>query len=512
MRAARRSECPEDYFEYPMKTPVQFIRYRSILAGLCIAFAMPPWGWWAFAFIGLGIFHKVSQKSASGKQAFFAGFSLGLGWFLPTLAWIWYISIPGYFFTVIFFSCLHGVAELLIFGREPRHFLQPIAHVLVEALRFSWPFGGVPIATLAMTQSNTWFASFGRIGGALLVSYLTWQFAVILFSRFRLVIPCIAAGVLLLAIAPTGENLPGNTKLRIAYVQGGGPQGTRAANTSPRDVVLRHLTATQMLTLDQKIDVVIWPENVVDVPTFSNSREAKEIAQEAKRLNAPISIGVTDDVPPDNFANAQVVVTPAGDIIDRYEKVRRVPFGEFIPMRGFLESIGAPVHQVRLDAIKGKTPAISVIPLSHPTISGETLSSVSFATPISWEIFFGGRVNEGVERGASIIKNPTNGSSYRGTLLQSQQIASSQLRAIEFGRTVVQVAPTGFSAFISPSGKVSQRSKVSERRIEIADIELRTGRTWYSHLGDSPIIISLLIALALLFFRHQQKGRMQTSG
>ena len=106
-----------------MKTPMRFVRNRSVLAGLCIAFAMPPWGWWPFAFIGLGIFHKVSQKSASGKQAFFAGFSLGLGWFLPTLAWIWYISIPGYFFTVIFFSCLHGVAELLIFGREPRRFL-----------------------------------------------------------------------------------------------------------------------------------------------------------------------------------------------------------------------------------------------------------------------------------------------------------------------------------------------------------------------------------------------------
>ncbi|MEI6742140.1 MAG: apolipoprotein N-acyltransferase [bacterium] len=495
-----------------MKFSMQFIRSRNVLAGLCIAFAMPPWGWWPFAFVGLGIFQIASQKSASGKQAFFAGFSLGLGWFLPTLAWMWYISIPGYIFTVIFFSCLHGVAESLIFAREPRHFLQPIAHVLVEALRFSWPFGGAPIATLAMTQSNTWFASFGRIGGALLVSYLTWQFAVILFSRFQLVIPCIATGFLLLAIAPSGENFPSNTKLRIAYVQGGGPQGTRAANTSPRNVVLRHLAATRTLTPDQKIDVIIWPENVVDVPTFNTSREAKEIAQEAKRLNAPISIGVTDDVPPDNFANAQVVVTPEGDITDRYEKVRRVPFGEFIPMRGFLKALGAPVHQVRHDAIKGKTPAISVIPLSHRTISGDNLPSVSFATPISWEIFFGGRVNEGIERGASIIKNPTNGSSYRGTLLQSQQIASSQLRAIEFGRTVVQVAPTGFSAFISPSGKVSQRSKVSERRLEIADIELRNGRTWYSYLGDSPVIISLLIAFAFLLIRHQRKGQMQSTG
>ena len=85
---------------------------------------------------------------------------------------------------------------------------------------------------------------------------------------------------MLLAIAPTGNSFPNETQLRIAYVQGGGPQGTRATNTSPRDVVLRHLIATKTLSPDQKIDVVIWPENVVDVPTFANSREAKEIAIE----------------------------------------------------------------------------------------------------------------------------------------------------------------------------------------------------------------------------------------
>ncbi len=495
-----------------MNISLRHLRYRSLFAGLCIAFAMPPWGWWPFVFIGIGIFFKVSQRPRTARQAFSAGFSLGLGWFLPTLAWMWYISIPGYILTVVFFSCLHGLAEVFIFNREPRHFLQPIAHVLVEALRFSWPFGGAPIATLAMSQSNTWLASFGRIGGVILVSYATWQIAIIFFNRFRLFLPCVALGILVIAIAPTGRSLSQHTELRIAYVQGGGPQGTRASNTDPHDVILRHLNATRTLTPEQKIDVVIWPENIVDTPLFDTSPEAVEIAQEAKRLNAPISVGITEDVPPDRFANAQVVVTPGGDIIDRYEKVRRVPFGEFIPMRSFLEAIGAPIHQVRHDAIKGKTPAVSLIPLTHPTISGEKLDSVSFATPVSWEIFFGGRVNEGIERGASIIKNPTNGSSYRGTLLQSQQIASSQLRAIEFGRSVVQVSPTGFSAFISPNGKVSQRSNVSERRVEFADIQLRTGRTWYSFLGDSPFIIFLLIAFAVLLLRHQRKLRILTSG
>ena len=64
---------------------------------------------------------------------------------------------------------------------------------------------------------------------------------------------------------------------------------------------------------------------------------------------------------------------------------------------------------------------------------------------ISWEIFFGDRVREGVEDGAEVVLNPTNGSSFTGTLVQTQQVAASRMRAIESDRWLLQVAPTGFS-------------------------------------------------------------------
>ena len=83
---------------------------------------------------------------------------------------------------------------------------------------------------------------------------------------------------------------------------------------------------------------------------------------------------------------------------------------------------------------------------------------------ISWEVFFGGRAREGVRDGGTVIVNPTNGVSYTGTILQSQQVASSRLRAIENGRWVVQVSPTGFSAFVSPDGDVFDRTRSANRR------------------------------------------------
>ncbi|MEI2707164.1 MAG: nitrilase-related carbon-nitrogen hydrolase [Ilumatobacteraceae bacterium] len=106
---------------------------------------------------------------------------------------------------------------------------------------------------------------------------------------------------------------------------------------------------------------------------------------------------------------------------------------------------------------------------------------------ISWEIFFGDRADDGVDHGGEVILNPTNGSSYTWTILQTQQVASSRLRAVEQGRWVVQAAPTGFSAFIDPAGDVFQRTSVSEARVITRTVERYAGRTWYSRLGDLPV-------------------------
>ena len=132
-------------------------------------------------------------------------------------------------------------------------------------------------------------------------------------------------------------------------------------------------------------------------------------------------------------------MTPTGAVTSRYDKVRRVPFGEYVPLRGLLETLGAPVDEVPSDAVAGTAPGRA------RRTRRSTGQRTRPASVISWEVFFGGRVREGVRDGGGVILNPTNGASYTGTILQTQQIASSRLRAIETGRWVVQVSPTGFS-------------------------------------------------------------------
>ena len=470
-------------------------RYFAALgSGALVAFSLPPWGWWPLALIGIAIFARITTSGIARKRTqFLLGTIFAFGWFAPGMCWMWFLTPPGYVIAVILFAAFHGVASVV--GSRSMYPLValPLAHALAETFRFSFPFGGVPLASLAISQSASPLVGIVRIGGPLLLTFCVLQIG---FALSQLVVApklkhlaVFGATVALVVcagfVAPNGSDT-GETRT-IAAVQGGGPQGTLAINTNPRDVVERHLAATRTIT-STNLDMVIWPENVIDVADFYDSVERVEIAEQAARLNAPFVVGITEDMNARYFTNAQIVVNEDGTLGDRYDKVRRVPFGEFVPLRGLLETLGAPVDRIPRDALAGSD-------IAQLQVDDTTIGVV-----ISWEVFFSGRANEGIEAGGSVLVNPTNGSSYTGTILQTQQIASSRLRAIENGRWLVQVSPTGFSAFISPTGEVFDRTGVSEQRVLERTINLRSGRTLYSNLGDLPFIVLMVAVLGSLAF------------
>ena len=484
---------------------------RAIVAGLLVAFSLPPWGWWPLTYVGVALF--ATCRPNNNRVRFIFGTMFALAWLAPGMSWMWFLTAPGYVIAALLFSALHGIATMITGAVTDQHkhraVVGPLAHTLAEALRFSFPFGGVPLATLAISQAASPIAPIVRIGGPLLLTYIVLQIGFLLARLRDTEMPkrtvhaaLIAVVVVVLhiagAIAPHGHDI--GRSLNIAAVQGGGPQGTLAINTNSRDVVIRHLDATQTIddgsaTTGNQLDLVIWPENVIDVNNFSLSIERTEVAAQSARLNAPFLVGITEDLDNKFFTNAQVVVNTDGSLGDRYDKVRRVPFGEFVPMRGLLEAVGAPVDRIPRDARAGHDTAIL------------RAADTTIAVVISWEVFFAGRANEGVERGATLLVNPTNGSSYTGTILQTQQIASSRLRALETGRWLVQVSPTGFSAFVSPSGQVFDRTGVSEQHVITREVQLRSGRTIYSYLGDMPFILIMIASLLALLIAGRRTIR-----
>jgi apolipoprotein N-acyltransferase len=425
-------------------------------------------------------------------QRFRRGWLFGVALLWPTIWWIHELTLPGWLIAGPALGALLGATVALspagAGASASRWIALPGAWVLFEAWKGRWPFGGVPLSTLAVGQVAGPLAPIARVGGSLLVGGVTVIAAVALAALLHrawraaaVAAAIVVAALAVAAVAPSGTGT--GDEVRVALVQGGGEQGTHAIDTDSGEVTVVHLAATELV--DEPVDVILWPENVVHTegPVLDDP-VGEQLADVAREQDATFVFGATegyDEV--SGFRNAAIAFGPDGEVVARFEKERRVPFGEFVPLRWLIEPF-APDTLPGRDAIPGTGDAVLETPAG------------TFGVVISWEVFFPDRARDAIGNGGGVLLNPTNGSSFTGTQVQGQQVASSRLRALETGRWTLQVAPTGFSAVVTPDGEVLQRTGVSERRVLYATVEHRTGLTWAVRFADWPTLALAVLAIA----------------
>ena len=428
---------------------------------------------------------------------FARGWGVGLALYVPGLFWMHSLTIPGYLIAAVLFAAFLGLGVAAAPAGPGRWPALVGTWTVVELLRWSWPFGGVPLASLAVGQVAGPLAPVARVGGSLLLVTVTVAAgqALAAASRRRLLpasalLAVVAVALAVAAVAPRGQDVG---TVDVALVQGGGEQGTRKEDTGVVVPFQRHVAATAGVT--PPVDLVVWPEDVIDTDgAFVDDPWSNVVGDLARDLDAPMVVGTVEGDPrPDRFRNAAVLVDADGEVIERYDKVHRVPFGEFVPFRSLLEVFAEdalPNRDLRVVHDRGR--------LDIPGPVGRV------AVAISWEVFFPDRVREGVEDGGRLVLNPTNGSSFTGTIVQTQQVASSRLRAIETGRWVLQVAPTGFTAIVDDDGNVVERSAISEVRVLQREVQLREGLTIYTRHGNAPAVgLALVMLLAGLAWERR---------
>jgi len=458
---------------------------RCAAAGLCLAGSVPPWGWWPLAFIGILLLDRLLADQPANRR-FGRTWLVAATWLYPAMLWMWDLTAPGYVAAGAFYAAYFGIAAALGPSGPARRLVLPGAFALAEVARWSWPFGGVPLAHVGLSQVNTPLIHTARLAGPLLVVVsvvIIGQALSALWDRqgrtaaigFAVVVLLVAGGLL----HPRSSVVD---VVDVALVQGGGPQQTRASSDQEPVVLSRHVEASNLINVP--VDLVIWPENVVNPGRFLDQEQAYDlVAGVARDHDAPVLAGWFLPVSDVNTANFQSVITPAGEETDRYDKVRLVPFGEYVPFRDLITSLvdGVPL------------PSRDVLPGTAAPVLETDVGPVGIA--ISWEGFFEHRSRHAVREGAQLLANPTNGSSFWLTQVQTQQVASNQLRAVENDRWVTQVSPTGLSAVIDPQGNVLQRTGVGERATLVATVEMRDGRTLASRVGWWPVVLYGILAL-----------------
>jgi apolipoprotein N-acyltransferase len=391
------------------------------------------------------------------------------------------------------------------------------AATLAEAIRWTWPFGGLPLGGVFLGQADGPLLQLARLGGPLLLTAGVWAGGVGLASawcawrrRWRRaaggtgggaspwrgigILAALGLAVVVGAVAPDGG--PPVRSLSVALVQGGGRRGVDHEEVPPASVFAAQVAATRALdAASPRPALVLWPEDVIALAEpLRGSAQAAQMSEMARRLDATLVAGVTEPASPTTFRNEIVAWDPAGRIVGTFEKVHRVPFGEYVPYRSFFAHF-AGLSGVPLDAVPGHGSGLLRTPAGP------------LGTLVSFEVFYAGRSRTSVRAGAELLIVPTNTSSYATTQVPTQEVAADAVQAVETGRDLIQAAPTGYSSVVNQRGRVLARSVLGRRKVLTATVALRRGFTVYDHLGDLPILLLALVALGAGWSRRARVGR-----
>ena len=496
----------------------------SAVGGVALWLAFPPYDLWALAVVGPAAL-AVAVHRRRARVGALCGLLLGLTFLVPLLSWTGVYVGPGPWLALAVYQALHygllGAAAAAVSRLRFWPLWTACLWVGMEAVRSRWIFGGFPWARLGFSQADTPFTALAAYGGVALVTFavaLTGSLVAAallpllrrgersgqlpgttatprirrLSTRLAAAGAVVAVGVLGQIGVPSGDLREGGPSVTVAVIQGNVPRAGLDFNAQRRAVLDNHVAQTKALAEQVAAgeqpapDLVIWPENASDIDPLLNADAARLIDEAAAAIDAPILVGAVLQGPGDKLRNAGIVWDPDDGAGRMYLKRHPVPFGEYIPARGFFRLFSDKVDLVRRDFIAGTEPGVLAL-------GGATVGDL-----ICFEVAYDDLVGDVVQGGAGMLVVQTNNATFGYTAESAQQLAMGRLRAVEHGRTVVVAATSGISAIIGPDGSLVDRSELFTADLFVREIAQRDELTLATRLGPLPELVLSVLGLGVL--------------
>ncbi|WP_173868533.1 apolipoprotein N-acyltransferase [Streptomyces albus subsp. chlorinus] len=358
--------------------------------------------------------------------------------------------------------------------------LVPSGWLLAELVR-SWEYLGGPWGLLGASQWQVPPAlRVASVGGVWLVSFLvvavnTALAALPAAPRARraavaalLAVAVLVGGVWLWAPRPQPAG-----EARIAVVQIG-ETPSRAARFERGERLTRQLAGRHP-------DLVVWGESSVGYDLPSHPALVRRLAGLSRLADAPLLVNVDSrrsDRP--GIFKSSVLVDGKGLTGQRYDKMRLVPFGEYIPARsllGWATSVGRAADE---DRHRGRTPVVM------------RADGLRFGPLICFETAFPDMSRHLVAEGARVLVAQSSTSTFQRTWAPEQHASLAAVRAAETGRPMVHATLTGVSALFGPDGeRAGRRLGTDAGAAEVTRVPLATGTTLYVRFGDWTVRLAL---------------------
>jgi apolipoprotein N-acyltransferase len=497
----------------------------AFAAGALSALAMAPFNAWPVLFITFPALIWLIDGAAAGRwggvmAAAVTGWWFGFGYFVAGLYWIGYaflvdaptfgwllpfavIGLPAVLALYTAFAA--GLARMLWARGATRILALAVTFTASEWLRghlftgFPWnAFGYALTAPLALAQSASvigiWGLTFIAVAVAASPATLTDD-----RSETRTPWLPLALGIAVLAglggwgalrLHRTPMEFVDNVHLRI--MQPNLQQDVKFNYAARQQVMDRYVALSQQASSPQSggATLLIWPESPFP---FVLTHEPGALAQIAKLLS-PSTVLITGAIRVDQTNgpanlrahNSVYVIGTDGSVLDVYDKVHLVPFGEYLPFQSFLEKFG-------LQSLTKQVGGFSAGDRHHLI----TVPGTPLALPlICYEVIFPGEEMPPEERGGWIV-NVTNDAWFGYSTGPFQHLEQSRVKAIEEGLPLVRAANTGISAVIDPVGRIINSLPLGREGVVDSPLPRPIAAPAYARIGDAPAFA--IVAIALLF-------------
>ncbi len=473
----------------------------AALAGALPMLSFPAPSLWWFAYVALVPWILLVRSAPTGRRAAYDGWLGGLGFMLAVHHWL----LPSlHVFTLVIAALLGAlwapwgwlVRRFLAGAPSPGRvlaalFVLPSGWLMVELVR-SWEGLGGPWGLLGSSQWDVAPAlRLASVGGVWLLSFLlvAVNVAVAVLVAVRSSRVPALAGLVATAAATSAvwvwspRPQEDGERARIAVVQPGVINGIGG----PEKRFAREEALTRKLA-GQGVDLVVWGESSVGFDLADRPDLADRLAALSREVGADIIVNVDarrSDRP--GIYKSSVLVGPQGPTGDRYDKMRLVPFGEYVPARsllGWATSVGKAAGE---DRMRGTEQIVMTV--------GDGLK---VGPMVCFESAFPDISRHLARDGADVLLAQSSTSSFQSSWAPEQHASLAALRAAETGRPMVHATLTGVSAVYGPDGgRVGSWLGTDASTSAVYEVPLAHGVTPYARFGEWPVYAALLILGAL---------------
>lgn len=515
-------------------------RLSALALGLLSATGFEPLGLWPLALVAMGLFAQLAAQSGSWLRAFGLGwlfgaahFTLGNNWIATAFTYqaempavLGWIAVPLLALYLAVYPALAAMLARLVVDRggDRWAFAAVFAGmwIVTEWMR-SWVFTGYAWNPFSMVLLGPFdrpgLAAIAPIMGTYALSGLAVLLgcALVLLARERNVLAGGALAVLLVAgmYWPATKAQEGDLAVTIAQ-----PDIRQETLSDPNHYEANFQRLAQLSPrLDEGDDprIVLWPESgMVDYlregypqryydrttalgsPAYARRRLGASIGEGSVLLTGAVDLEIGPDetgfVRALGARNAVTAVSSDGELLGSYAKAHLVPYGEYLPLRTWLQPLGLTrLVAGSIDFWPGPGPR--TLDLGEHGKAG---------VQICYEIVFSGQVTQRGER-PDYIFNPSN-DGWFGAFGPPQHLAQARMRAIEEGLPVLRATTTGISAVIDARGVVREHLGQHVRdRIDTL-VPPAASPTLFAGLGNALALIWAL-AFCLVGFVAMHRAR-----